>query len=76
MTRQYSASSEVTVPPHIARRFAETNATDGTLGGTMDTELTKGVVRQVVDDWNRGDLDALDEHLDPEYVQATRITRT
>ena len=36
--------------------------------GTMDTELTKGVVRQVVDDWNRGDLDALDEHLDPEYV--------
>jgi hypothetical protein len=21
-----------------------------------------------VDDWNRGDLDALDEHLDPEYV--------
>jgi hypothetical protein len=34
----------------------------------MDTELAKGVVRQVVDDWNRGDLDALDEHLDPEYV--------
>jgi steroid delta-isomerase-like uncharacterized protein len=35
---------------------------------TMDTELAKGVVRQVVDDWNRGDLDALDEHLDPKYV--------
>ena len=34
----------------------------------MDTESAKALVRQVVDDWNRGDLDALDEHLDPAYV--------
>jgi predicted ester cyclase len=34
----------------------------------MGTESAKALVRQVVDDWNRGDLDALDEHLDPAYV--------
>jgi predicted ester cyclase len=34
----------------------------------MDTESAKALVRQVVDDWNRGDLDALDEHLDRAYV--------
>ena len=34
----------------------------------MSTESAKALVRQVVDDWHRGDLDALDEHLDPAYV--------
>jgi steroid delta-isomerase-like uncharacterized protein len=34
----------------------------------MGNEDAKAVVRQVVDDWNRGDLDALDAHLAPDYV--------
>jgi hypothetical protein len=41
----------------------------------VDTELTKSVVRQVVDDWNRGDLDALDEHLAPELEYAGVLHR-
>ena len=34
----------------------------------MSTQSAKALVRQVVDDWHRGDLDALDEHLDPAFV--------
>jgi len=34
----------------------------------MSTETAKELVRQVVEDWHRADLDALDEHLDPSYV--------
>ena len=34
----------------------------------MSTESAKELVRQVVEDWHRADLDALDEHLDPAYV--------
>ncbi len=37
----------------------------------MSTESAKALVRQVVDDWNKADLDALDEHLDP----ATYVNR-
>src|SRR5918995_7335593 len=37
----------------------------------MSTESVKALVRQVVDDWNKADLDALDEHLDP----ATYVNR-
>lgn len=37
----------------------------------MRTESAKALVRQVVDDWNKADLDALDEHLDP----ATYVNR-
>jgi steroid delta-isomerase-like uncharacterized protein len=34
----------------------------------MNTETAKTLVRQVVEDWHRGDVDALDEHLAPGYV--------
>jgi predicted ester cyclase len=37
----------------------------------MSTESATALVRQVVDDWNKADLDALDEHLDP----ATYVNR-
>ena len=37
----------------------------------MSIESAKALVRQVVDDWNKADLDALDEHLDP----ATYVNR-
>jgi steroid delta-isomerase-like uncharacterized protein len=34
----------------------------------MSSDSAKALVRQVVEDWHRADLDALDEHLDPAYV--------
>jgi predicted ester cyclase len=34
----------------------------------MSTEAAKALVREVVEDWHRKDRGALDEHLDPAYV--------
>ena len=34
----------------------------------MSTEAAKALVREVVEDWHRKDQAALDEHLDPAYV--------